>query len=470
MNTKCRLAVETYHMLCHGDSVVVGLSGGADSCALLHWLCGVREEYGLHLIAVHVNHGIRGEEAARDAAFAEELCRQWGVDFRLYERNVPQMAAARGIGMEECGRVLRYEIFEREAAACGGRIATAHTLSDSVETMLFHMMRGCAVNGLRGIPPVRGHIIRPLIFCEREDIETYCVENDISYVTDSTNLSTDYTRNKIRLQILPLMKEMNPSVTKALIRLAQSAADDDDYLDALAQPLVDEYWRSGRAEGIFAAKAPVASRALVRICEKKWGIVPEHRHVSDMLACMRRGRGSVGLPGGHLPGSHLFVVRGGELLFCSAKEISPKLETFDNWECECSVGEIITPYSQKIFLQLTDQTKYENIRKIHQNVFENSLDYDRIKEAIFRFRKEGDRFTQAGRGHTKSLKKLFNERKIPPARRNRIPLLVCGGRIAWIGGIGVAEDFRVTQDTTRILMIQIEPPRKDGTSTGADTR
>lgn len=466
MNTKCRQAIETYHMLHYGDSVIVGLSGGADSCALLHYLCGIREEFGLHLTAVHLNHRIRGREAERDAAFAEEFCRTLGVTFRLYERDVPSIAAECGIGLEECGRALRYEIFGREAEKCGGRIATAHTLSDSVETMLFHMIRGCSLHGLRGIPPVRGNVIRPLILCEREDIEVYCASHHIGYITDSTNLSTDYARNKIRLQILPLMKEINPSVIHALGRLSESAAADDDYLRSVSDDLAKAYLTYGRAEGIFTAAKPVASRALVEICGEKLGVIPEHRHVSAMLECLKRGTGSV-----NLTGENVFCVKDGRILFLTKftkDDFSPKQGAFTDWQCELSEGEIITPFSQKIFLQLADKNKYDNIQKIYKNVFQNSLDYGKIRRAVFRFRRDGDSFRQAGRGNTKSLKKLFNERKIPPALRYRLPLLECEGRIVWICGIGVAEGFQVSRDTQNIVYIQTDAPDWTGRGQEAD--
>ncbi len=463
MNTKCRLAIEKYNMLSYGDSVVVGLSGGADSCSMLHYLCSIREEFGLNIIAVHLNHMIRGQEAERDAAFARQFCRTLNVDFRLYELDVPKIAAERGIGIEECGREMRYEIFGSESEKFGGKIATAHTLSDSVETIIFHIIRGCSLNGLRGIPPVRGNIIRPLILCEREEIESYCHKNNIRYVTDSTNLSSDYTRNKIRLQILPLMREINPSVTHALGRLSEIAAGDDDYLNSLAHEIAREYFEFGREEGIFAAPEPLASRVLMEICCKKFGVVPEHRHISAIIECLKCGAGKV-----NLSNNNVFCIKNRHILLLTNDCLKQNQCQPSNWYCELSDGEIITPFSQKILWQLVDKNKYDNIRKIYKNVFQNSLDYDKIGRAVFRFRHKGDSFRQAGRGNTKSLKKLFNERKIPTDLRYRIPMLECDGRVAWICSVGVAEGFQVSEDTKNILYIQIEPQIPVGTGTGAD--
>lgn len=457
MNTKCRQAIETYRMLRQGDHVIVGLSGGADSCAMLHFLCGICDEFALHITAIHVNHMIRGEEALRDAAFAEDFCRELNVDFRLYERDVPKIAKERGMGLEECGRDLRYDIFRKEAAPFGGKIATAHTLSDSAETVLLHMIRGCSVNGLRGIAPVRGNIIRPLILCGREDIEAYCAAHQIRYVTDSTNLQTEYARNRIRLQMLPLMREMNPAFTQAIGRLSESASEDELFFEEAARPLVEAFLAGGSAEGLFSQPWPIVSRALTEICRQKCGFFPEYRHLTAMRQCLLDQHGSV-----NLPRDVIFSVKQNEITLFRAADGSEKLSFDEYWHCDFGLvdieetREIITPCGQKIIARVTDKNKYDNIRKIHKNVFDYSLDYDKIKEASFRFRKSGDVFCQAGRGHTKTLKKLFNERKIPVKDRQRLPMLVTGGCIVWICSIGVAEGFQVTEDTDHVLMISVE--------------
>lgn len=451
---KCRLAIERHGMLSHGDSVIVGLSGGADSCALLHFLCSLRDELSLHITAVHVNHMIRGEEAERDAAFAERLCAQWGVPFRLYKRDVPALAAANKTGLEQCGRDIRYALFEEEARKNGAKIATAHTLSDSVETVIFHMIRGCAINGLKGIPPVRGHIIRPLIYCERSDIEAYCAAHGIDYVTDSTNLTADYARNKIRLQILPLMRELNPSVADAVGRLSESAAADDGFICEFADAAAEEYLAAGRADRLFEEKPPVVSRALMKICASRLHIVPEQKHIAEMCASLSRGEGSV-----NLPGDNLFRVKNHTVIFCKKTAQPEKRNANNRWNAAFVLGEIITPCGQKIISIIMEKNKYNifvsQSEKKDKKVFKNCLDCDKITNAEFRFRREGDSFSPAGRNCTKSLKKLFNEAKLPTEQRDSIPLLECGGIVAWICGIGVSEQFKVTESTARVLYIEV---------------
>ncbi len=460
LEAKCGLAVERYNMLSQGDSVIVGLSGGADSSALLHYLCSLRERMSLNITAVHVNHMIRGEEAERDAESAGRLCERMGVEFHLYRQDVPSIAAQKGIGLEECGREVRYGIFGREAAQSANnaaghipKIATAHTLSDSVETVIFHIIRGCSINGLKGIPPVRGNIIRPLIYCERSDIEDYCARHDIDYVTDSTNLTADYARNKIRLCILPLMRELNPSVDDAIGRLSELAGADDELIGEYADAAADEYIRTGRADRLFESRMPVAGRALRKICVAVLNITPEQKHIAAMCDSLVTGAGSV-----NLPGDTIFRVRNGKISFSKKAEHSSTDSAEKNWSIKFEPGEIITPGGQKIISIIMDKNNYNNFavhsEKNDKTVFKNCLDYDKIKGAVLRFRKEGDRFSPAGRNCSKSLKKLFNERKLPPEVRDSVPLMESEGKIAWISGIGAAEQFKVTDETERVLFMK----------------
>ena len=451
LEEKCRAAMARYSMLSHGDSVIVGLSGGADSCALLHFLCGIRDEFGLTVTAVHVNHMIRGDEAERDAAFAEKYCERLGVAFHLYKRDIPAIASEKGVGLEQCGRDVRYAIFESEAETCGAKIATAHTLSDSAETVLFHIIRGSSIAGLKGIPPVRGRIIRPLIDCERGDVEEYCSRMGIAYVTDSTNLSDDYARNRIRLDILPLMREINPSVVDAIGRLSEMARADDDFLNAAAHPVAENFLKSGNPDSLFSAEPPVCGRALMMICSERLHMVPERRHIYAMLECLRRGEGAVNLPGGHR-----FRVKGKEISLEAYQSRTSDTIDVSGWQADLTFGEIISPVGQKIICLLIDKKSMIHDDKNEENVFKNCLDYDKIRKAVFRFRREGDTFLRAGRKGTKSLKKLLNEEKIPPALRGILPMLESEGRIAWICGIGAAESFKVTGATERVLYINAD--------------
>ena len=207
MICKVKNTIEKHRMLENITSVAVGVSGGADSMCLLHILSKLKEEYSIILKAVHINHGIRGDEAMRDENAVRAYCEKAGIELLVFHKDIPYLAKKMGLGEEECGRQVRYECFSE--AHCDA-VATAHSLSDSIETLIFNLSRGTGTKGLCGIPPVRdGNIIRPLIDCTREEIENYCKENGVPYVTDSTNLTDDYKRNYIRHKIVPALSEVN---------------------------------------------------------------------------------------------------------------------------------------------------------------------------------------------------------------------------------------------------------------------
>lgn len=229
--------IERYSMINKGDTVISALSGGADSVALLYVLYSLKNELGFSLAACHVNHNLRGEESNGDERFVRRMCRF--LDIPLYVASIKvNDLRQKHDSLEECARRLRYEFFD--SISRGKLIATAHTASDNCETILINMVRGTALSGICGIPVKRDNIIRPLLYNTRGDIERYCTENSLDYVTDSTNLSDDYTRNKIRHKIVPLLREINPALFGAISRLSQSVSDDDRYLDKIAAQLMEK--------------------------------------------------------------------------------------------------------------------------------------------------------------------------------------------------------------------------------------
>ncbi|MBQ2780159.1 MAG: tRNA lysidine(34) synthetase TilS, partial [Clostridia bacterium] len=230
-----------------GDRVLVALSGGADSVALLHALLSLREELKLtEIAAAHLHHGLRGEEADRDLTFVQSLCQEWQVPLVYTCEDVAFFAAAHHLGVEEAGRQVRYAFLQEKAN--GALIATAHTATDNVETILLHLTRGCGLQGLTGIAPCRDGIIRPLIDCSREEVEAYCRSHALSFVTDSTNADVRYARNRIRHEVLPALHALNPSLEAATKRLVSLCAQDNAYLNTLAEQVftslkTDKYGR-----------------------------------------------------------------------------------------------------------------------------------------------------------------------------------------------------------------------------------
>ncbi|MBQ7636234.1 MAG: tRNA lysidine(34) synthetase TilS, partial [Lachnospiraceae bacterium] len=225
-------------LLDSGDGVLMGLSGGADSVCLLFMLNSLREEMELTIRAIHINHGIRGEEADRDEAFCKAFCEKLKVPFEAVHADIPALAKEEGLGLEEAGRKFRYDIFKERAKALGlNKIAVAHHMNDSAETMLFQMVRGSRLNGLSGIRPQNDNIIRPLLCVTREEIEEVLAENGLEYVTDSTNLSSDYTRNYLRNEILPALEKLRPNACRHMAETAAYLARVADFMEKRAEEI-----------------------------------------------------------------------------------------------------------------------------------------------------------------------------------------------------------------------------------------
>ena len=238
MICKVKNTIRRYNLPLTGRTVAVGVSGGADSMALLHVLLELKDEYKLNVIACHVNHGIRGETADRDEMFVIKECEKLGVEVHVLSADVPGGAEREHLGFEEYGRRLRYEFFN--SVADDVIIATAHTLSDRCETLIFNITRGTSVKGLCSIPAVRDNIVRPLIDCTRDEIEKYCADNSIEYITDETNFEDIYSRNLIRLNVIPELKKLNPSLEKSFFRLICNAEEENDFISELSKQITDK--------------------------------------------------------------------------------------------------------------------------------------------------------------------------------------------------------------------------------------
>ncbi len=258
--------IEDYRMLAPGEPVLCALSGGADSVSLLYAL----RQLGYPVRAYHLNHCLRGAEADRDELFCRELCEKLEIPLIIERLDVRAEAAARGEGIEAAARLVRYE--RLSAVAQGKKIAVAHTADDNLETMLFHLARGTGPKGLSGIPPVRGAVIRPLIEVERAAVERYLAEIGQNFVTDSTNNSGCYTRNRIRHGIVPELRRLNPAVMDAAVRLSRQLRQDEDFLSKQAAEIIEQAAAENgafHAEILRSVHPAVRSRALRQIAERQ---------------------------------------------------------------------------------------------------------------------------------------------------------------------------------------------------------
>lgn len=454
MYSKVIKTIEKYEMLKKGDKVVVGLSGGADSSSLVHILSGLRSEYDLDIIAVHINHGIRGKEADRDETFSKKFCESLGIKFIAYHCDIPNEAKARSMGEEEMGRIIRYEKFREVADKMGGaKIAVAHNQNDVAETLLMHLCRGTGLKGLTGINPVNEEIIRPILYCSRLEIEQYCIDNGIDFCTDSTNLETDYTRNKVRQILLPwLEKEINSASGKNIAMTAEILREEEEYIECLAGRLYSEiliYSDDNKVTinaDILMKENVVMRRRVLRIALrtlrkglKNYGRI--HVIDADNVLMGETGR-EINLPG------NITVGKSYGYLNIMAKSIK-KASTF---EYVVPIGErvYIREINKFIYLSLCEE---KNMEVRFSNICTKTADYDRISGEIkLRSRCTGDSI--GIRNGRKKLKDLFIDEKIPVCNRDTIPILACGNKVILIGD-RLGYDFYIRPETKKVLYIYI---------------
>ncbi len=286
---KVRSAITDYNMISAGDTVIVALSGGADSVSLLSALHSLSGELCISVQACHVNHGLRGEESDGDMRFCQRLCEGMGVPLAVLDTDVRKFQRKHE-SIEETARRVRYDFFAEQSA--GKKLATAHNLNDSAETVLLNMMRGTGLKGMCGIPPVRENIIRPLIYCTRDEVERYCAEKELGFVTDKTNLSTDYTRNKVRHILLPEILKINGAFYHTSQRMQKNLREDSDFLEGMAQQALESSRTEGgyRTADIAALPRPIRVRVIRRIL-MDGGIEPSSLRINTAEEIIAAGRG-----------------------------------------------------------------------------------------------------------------------------------------------------------------------------------
>ncbi len=437
-------ALKEYSMLENTEKIVVGFSGGADSLCLLHLLNSLKNELNIKVIAAHINHGIRGEEAQSDADFAEDFCNKNGIDFKLLVADCVNEAKKTGETLEECGRRIRYNFFN---SLCDEKckIATAHNCNDNAETVIFNVIRGSSFNGACGIPPVRDNIIRPLIYCTRKEIEGYCKENCLEYVTDSTNLSDDYTRNKIRHLILPVMEEINSGAVNNVSSFSASAKDVTAFVTKQAE---NSLKTAKISEDIYDVSYLLSLDKAVL----KQAIVLAFNKFSDRSLDSKKIDAIY----------NLLFQKGRIQLFGDiyAEAVKNKFRFFTMKTNQETTETIIDniPFEQHNGIYNIKISQYtNNSKKFNKLVLDNLIDCDKIVGKIcLRTRREGDKFTFPKRKVTKSLKKLFNEFNIPVENRSSLPVLCDDLGVVWIYSVGVDERCSVDTDSSNIIFVRGE--------------
>lgn len=424
----------------------MGLSGGADSMALFHLLYANKEKLDIKLVALHVNHGLR-KESDSEEVFITDYCKKLGVECVVKKLDMGSSEKPQGLSTEMWARKLRYEFFEAEAEKYGAKIATAHSLSDRCETVIFNLCRGTSLKGMCGIPAVRGNIIRPLINCTRTDIENYCTDNNIEYVTDKTNFSEEYSRNKIRLKVVPVLKQINPKTEQLIGDFSQEMEQIYTFLTQLSDTL---YRNSISLNGFhletIQKQDDVVIKFFLRNILERYGCLSKE-NINDILQGIRTGGFSR-----QLSKDIVCQIKNGYLTFfkpkVSVKEKNTEIIPIETGETAVFMGE------EYIIREISMQELEKN-KKIDKNYLNNCIDCDTINCKLFlRTRRTGDSFTFSDRKVTKTLKKLFTEDKIPLKLRDRLAVLTDGENVIWLENYGTNKAWRVNADTKRVLVLE----------------
>ena len=436
LNRKFNKAISEFDMLSGKKSVLVGLSGGADSVLLLSKLAYLKN---IKVYAAHINHMIRGSEADRDERFCIEFCKKLNVDLFLCRIDIPDLSKKLGTGLEETARNERYSFFNKilkeNNIDC---IATAHNASDNAETILFNLSRGCSANGLCGIPPVRDNIIRPLIYCTKDEILSECEARKIEYIYDSTNSDTNYTRNFLRHKVIPLLKEINPSLESSLLETSSLLRADKEHFSKLCS---SHSLSSGR-NALSALDDALLGRVLINEL-KKSGVSPQACHISSAKNLLRSNsaRFSLSMPGG------TFYCDRNELFVVKESEKNIKIENR-----QLSLGFNAVSENSAIFLcHNTDDfskdiNKLKNIYKLSIHV---SIDSAKINDVMFvRGRMSGDKYRYGGISH--SVKKLFQSKKWTLNQIREIPIITYNESIVWIPFFPVSDDFKLKESGSSV--------------------
>ncbi|MBO5066368.1 MAG: tRNA lysidine(34) synthetase TilS [Clostridia bacterium] len=441
---KVASALTDFAMLQSANEVVVGFSGGADSVCLLHVLNQLKGEFGFSLTAAHVNHGLRGDEALRDAEFSEAFCKENSISFKLLNADCPAEVKKTGESFEECGRRIRYDFFN-SLCSSESKIATAHNSNDNAETVIFNIVRGASLNGACGIPPVRDNIIRPLLFCSRAEIEGYCKENNLRYMTDSTNLSVDYSRNKIRHLVLPVLEEINSGAINNINSFSSFARSVNSFVnkqvsDVLSKSRIDD--NSYKADLILQQDISICKQCIVEAYFRFSAKSIDSMKIDFIYSLLSNG-GRL-----QLFGNEFVEVIKGVLRFYKNKELCAAEQVFIE----------ALPFTYKNELFNVEIVKYTNsLKKINKLVLDNLVDCDKIVGKIcLRTRKNGDFIRLPRRNVSKSLKKLFSEMNVPVEIRDNVPVLADDEGVIWVCYVGVAERCKVDDGSTNIVYVRGE--------------
>ena len=453
-------SIQRYHMRDHEETVIVGVSGGPDSVALLHSLVALGQTWSLKLIIAHLNHQLRGATADREAAFVGKIASSLGIQCETGRKNVAKYGARHRLSLQEAARIVRYAFYDEVCARYSAtRIALGHNADDNAESILMHLLRGTGPLGLCGIPPVRqGRIIRPLICSTRKDILSFLELGGIEYVKDRSNLDTKYLRNRIRHELLPYLKEhYNPNTVSALNRLGSILTDEEDFWTHKVRQAFEQVVLERTPERLslnargLSALHPAMLRRLVRHSVssvkgelKRLG----HVHVEAVIRLITGASpsGRLDLPLG------VNVVREKNEIRLSL--IPPEEGTDFEYEIPEIKTTVIDEIGILLRLSVCDSGDVSNPKDYPLTTAFFDLAAVRFPLKV-RNIKKGDRFKPLGLAGTQKVKTFFINNKVPRSKRLRCPILLSGEEIIWVGGYRIADSVKITENTKKVLKAEL---------------
>ena len=445
-----------------GDNIVLGVSGGPDSMALLYLLKNIQEKLNFNLFLAHINHGVRGEEALRDQNFVKRKAEELNLPFYLKKADMIAYGKERGISSEEAGREIRYGFFNEILTGLGGgKIAVAHNKNDQAETIIMRIIRGAGIDGLRGMDFISGNIIRPILNIDRLDIEDYIEKNQIETVLDKTNLQSIYTRNKIRLEVIPYLEEnFNPNIIEGLWRLTRTANIDSNFLEKYSKNRYNLLLKKKAKDYIIldgkefenqdiSIKQRILRRAILELNKNLQGIGEDH--IRSVLELFHQGNTGKEV---HLPNEILVRLDYKDLLI---RKGGGNIQ--EDYEFKLIEGtNDFKDQGFRIHVSVLDKDQLVDIKDSNSKYF----DYDKIKGQLqVRNRRNGDRFRPLGMTGSKKLKDYFIDEKISRDLRDKIPLIMDDNNIIWIIGYRISDTYKVDKHTKRILRLEYYSYKKE---------
>lgn len=458
MKEKVWKVIEEHRLIEEGDNIVIGLSGGPDSIALLYVLLEIKEYMDFNIFIAHVNHGVRGKDALEDEKFVQSLSSKLHLPYYCRTVNMDEYAREKRISSEEAGREIRYSFFREILSKIGGgKIAVAHNKDDQAETLIMRFFRGTGIDGLKGMEYKINDIIRPVLGIERKEIENYLLSRNISSRLDKTNLEPIYSRNRIRLELMPyIRKNYNPNIVDTLWRTSEIASMDSDFLDQYTE---NAYRR-------MVKKRKKHSIVLDSILFKKEHISIQHRILRNCI--LHINHDLQGFTKTHITSILRLFLEGGT---------GKKVDLINDIEARINYKGLViekkhgnenkdflyklniegNTYIKELGFEIkTEILSLDKVDINTKNRFIKYFDYDKLQGKLYaRNRKAGDRFVPFGMNGSKKIKDYFIDEKIPKEERDKIPLITDEKNIIWISGYRISDLYKITESTNNVLKISI---------------